>query len=66
MAVAFICFRSYQRGWWTLLLDWAAIGTPTIAGLLAWAMPVKETTNRHRWWLLIGGVLLSILIVFIT
>lgn len=62
ISLAALCVISYRGGWWPLVLDWAAVIAPTLAGLAAWAMPVKQTTTRHRWSLLIGGVLLSVLI----
>jgi len=49
-------------GWWRNLLDWAVVAIPALAGLVAWVMPVKETTSFHRAWLFVGGLVLSGLI----
>src|ERR1017187_7128764 len=45
-----------------MVLDFAVVAVPTAVGLASWLMPVKEITNRHRWALLAGGVLLSLAI----
>lgn len=49
---------------WGSILDWAVVAIPTIAGLAAWVIPVKETTVRHKWILFVGGLAFSGLILF--
>jgi hypothetical protein len=38
------------------------VAIPAIAGLVAWVMPVRQTTPFHRFWLFVAGVALSGLI----
>ena len=49
---------------WDSILDWAVVAIPTIAGLAAWVIPVKETTVQHKWILFVGGLAFSGLILF--
>ena len=53
---------AYKQGWWPTLLDWAVVAIPAVAGLVAWVIPIKQTTTSNRAWLFIGGLLLSGLI----
>lgn len=55
---------AWRGGWWPSLLDWAVVAIPALAGLVAWVMPVKQTTRFHRAWLFAGGLILSGLIYF--
>lgn len=49
---------------WDSVLDWSVVSIPTIAGLAAWFIPVKEATAKHKWVLFVGGLALSALIAF--
>jgi hypothetical protein len=53
---------AYKWNWWRQLLDGAVVAIPTIAGFVAWVMPVKQTTSFHRVWLFIGGITFSFLV----
>jgi hypothetical protein len=56
------CISSYRHGWWPSLLDWVVLTIPALVGGIAWVLPVKQSTQFHRIWLLIGGIAMSGLI----
>ena len=44
------------------ILELAVVALPTIAGIAGWLMPVTERKPKHRYWVAIVGVALSVLI----
>lgn len=44
---------------WDSVLDWAVVAIPVAAGLMAWFLPVRETTRRHKLILSVGCILLG-------
>jgi hypothetical protein len=62
LLILILCAISYRGKWWPSLLDWAVVTLPAILGLVAWVIPVKQTTSFHRVWLFCGGLALSGLI----